>query len=137
MRDQTAILNAGAHSDPLNELSQVLEAVAIRVALFLFRLACAYVALLRSSHSSDQKHRGEQSMMTDSVVRDVEEKMNAPKELLDECWLLVDQETMLDVAATMAATQPEITATPVKSYEAHSALSLHWSTRQPRMTRTV
>jgi hypothetical protein len=44
MRDQTAILNAGAHSVPLNELSQVLEAVAIRVGLFLFRLACAYVA---------------------------------------------------------------------------------------------
>jgi hypothetical protein len=76
-------------------------------------------------------------MTTDSVVRDVEEQMNAPKELLDACWLLVDQETMLDVAATIAATQPEVTATPVKSHKTDSALSLHWSTRQPKMTRTV
>lgn len=65
------------------------------------------------------------------------QNMNSPENLLDACRMLVDQELMLDVAATMAATQPEITAAPMRVREARSNLSLHWIVREPEMKRTA
>ena len=65
------------------------------------------------------------------------QNMNSPENLLDACRMLVDQELMLDVAATIAATQPEITAAPMKARKACSTLSLHWTPREPEMKRTV
>jgi hypothetical protein len=65
------------------------------------------------------------------------QNMNSPENLLDACRMLVDQELMLDVAATMAATQPEITAAPMRAREACSTLSLHWIVREPEMKRTA
>ena len=61
--------------------------------------------------------------------------VNAPQELLESCWMLVDQEMMLDVAATIAATQPDIAATLTKPAVAAQALSLHWAARELKATR--
>ena len=61
--------------------------------------------------------------------------MNAPRELLESCWMLVDQEMMLDVAATVAATQPDIAAILTKPVGAAQALSLHWAERELEMKR--
>lgn len=61
--------------------------------------------------------------------------MNAPRELLESCWMLVDQEMMLDVAATVAATQPDIAATLTKPVGAAQALSLHRAERELEMKR--
>ena len=70
------------------------------------------------------------------------QNMNSPENLLEACWMLVDQELMLDVAATIAVTQPEIIAAPMKAKEACSTLSLHWTARtrnerEPEMKGTV
>jgi len=54
--------------------------------------------------------------------------MNAPQELLESCWTLVDQEMMLDVAATIAATQPELATTLTKPAGTLPTLTLHWAT---------
>jgi hypothetical protein len=75
-------------------------------------------------------------MKTDSVVSDVDQQMNAPKELLAACWMLVAQEMMLDVAATIAATEPENVAIPKTTAGARPELALHWMAREREMTRT-
>lgn len=75
-------------------------------------------------------------MKATSNVGDGERKaMNAPQELLESCWTLVDQEMMLDVAATIAATQPELAATLPKPAGTPPALALHWAARELEMKR--
>ena len=59
--------------------------------------------------------------------------MNAPQELLESCWMLVEQDMMLDVAASIAATQPEIAATLTRPDAAPPMLSLHWEPRKLQM----
>jgi len=62
--------------------------------------------------------------------------VNAPKNLLESCWMLVDQDMMLDVAATIAATQPEIVAVPMRPEAVRPALSLNWLARERETART-
>jgi len=62
---------------------------------------------------------------------------NSPENLLEACWMLVDQEMLLDVAATIAATQLEANATPMRAQQERAALALHWAVREPELTRTV
>lgn len=77
-------------------------------------------------------------MKTRSVVPDTtKHNMNSPENVLDACRMLVDQEMLLDVAATIAATQPEANATPMKAQEERAALALHWAVREPKLTRTA
>jgi len=71
-----------------------------------------------------------------SVVGDGERKtVRAPEELLESCWTLADQEMMLDVAAIMAATQPEIAAALTIPAGAPPALALHCSARELKIKR--
>jgi hypothetical protein len=74
-------------------------------------------------------------MNINSVVCEVEQPMTAPKELLAACWMLIDQEMLLDVAATIAATEPEIVAIPKTTAAARPELALHWMARERETTR--
>ncbi len=57
--------------------------------------------------------------------------MNANSQRLESCWDLVLQDTLLDVAAAVAATEPQSDAEPRKSVAAKPALTLHWVVREP------
>ncbi len=50
--------------------------------------------------------------------------MNAPLHLLEECWTLVDQDMMLDVAATIAATESATDTVPIKPAAIQPALAI-------------
>jgi hypothetical protein len=70
------------------------------------------------------------------VVGNSERKpMNAPDQLLESCWKLADQEMMLDVAATIAATQPEIATMLTTPAGARPSLALHWAARELKIKR--
>jgi hypothetical protein len=49
---------------------------------------------------------------------------------LDSCLDLMLQDTMFDVAAAIAATEPQSAAEPKKPAAAQSALALHWGVRE-------
>jgi hypothetical protein len=75
-------------------------------------------------------------MKVASVVRDGERKMmNTPDQLLESCWKLADQEMMLDVAAAIVATQPELSTTPATPGGARPSLALHWAARELQIKR--
>ena len=75
-------------------------------------------------------------MKVASVVGDGERKtMNTPDQLLESCWKLADQEMMLDVAATIVATQPENATTPATPASARSSLAVHWAARELQIKR--
>jgi hypothetical protein len=75
-------------------------------------------------------------MKVASVVGDGERKtMNTPDQLLESCWKLADQEMMLDVAATIVATQPEIATAPATPAGARPSLALHWAARELQVKR--
>ena len=61
--------------------------------------------------------------------------MNKPKELLAASWMLIDQEMLLDVAATIAATEPEIVAIPKATGVARPELALHWMASERKTAR--
>jgi hypothetical protein len=50
---------------------------------------------------------------------------------LESCWDLILQDTMLDVAAAIAATEPEPAASPQEPAAAQPALALRWAVREP------
>ena len=56
--------------------------------------------------------------------------MNAPLNLLEACWMLVDQDMMLDVAATIAATESATAAVPIKPAAIQPALAIHRTVRE-------
>lgn len=51
-------------------------------------------------------------------------------------WELALQDTLLDVAATIAATEPEIAAMPMRPAAVRSALAMHWVEREERESET-
>ena len=61
-------------------------------------------------------------MKVTHIVSEGERKtVNASRKLVEKCRALMNQEMMLDVAATVAATQPEIEATQTKPTGARAA----------------
>lgn len=63
-------------------------------------------------------------MKVTSIVRECAMRaITAPREPLQSCRVLMIQEMMLDVATTIAATQPEIVATQTKPTGARAARS--------------
>jgi len=75
-------------------------------------------------------------MKVASVEGDGERKMmNRSDQLVESCWKLADQEMMLDVAAAMVATQPEIAAAGATPAGARPSLALHWAARELQVKR--
>lgn len=58
--------------------------------------------------------------------------MSAGDTRLYSFWELALQDTLLDVAATIAATEPETAAMPMRPAAVRSALAVHWVERQER-----
>ena len=57
--------------------------------------------------------------------------MSGNSQRLESCWDLVLQDTLLDVAAAVAATEPQPSAEPQKLATAKPALTLDWVVREP------
>jgi hypothetical protein len=61
-----------------------------------------------------------------------DEAVETSRELLESCWMLVDQEALLDVAATMAATQSGPAEPAITNPLNRQALAMHWRAERKR-----
>ena len=62
--------------------------------------------------------------------------MNAPHNVLEECWMLAAQDAMLDVAAAIAATEQETSPASIQSAANRPELAIQWVVLDERETET-